>query len=168
MQLRDLDPFNADEIALVAQRMRDTLVEVEGAERGAAMYTMAWLENRVRWHLDPANTRARVVLALADGDTVAGHTIFRIEHDASGMFGLISTTYVLPAFRRHGVAQALLECAEAWFRAQGVPQCCTWTSSTNRPLIGLYARNGYSEAERGPNDLTGTMMVRLAKGLTTS
>lgn len=165
MHLRDLDPNQPAEIELVAQRMRDTLIEIEGAERGAALYTLAWLEARVRWHLDPANTIARVVLAVTEDNTPCGHTIFRIEHDTHGAFGLISTTYVLPAFRRHGVAQTLLECAETWFAGHKLPRCCTWTSSTNHPLIALYTRNGYEEADRGPNDLTDTMMVKLEKVL---
>lgn len=167
--LRDLNPSSALELDLVAHRMRATLVEVEGHERGFNMYTLDWLRDRVRWHLDAAQVMARVVLAGEPGAEPIGHSIFRLERasdgDAAGTFGLISTTYVLPDHRRHGVAAALLAEAEAWFRAQGAYAAGTWTSSTNAALIGLYERHGYAITESGPNDLTGTTMVKLTKRL---
>ena len=166
MVLRDIDPLDPTEIALVARRMRDTLIEVEGPERGAAMYTLPWLEHRVRWHLDPALSTAKVVLALDADARIVAHSIYRIEGGGDGQYGLISTTYVLPEARRQGYAQALLDAAERWCRDRGLPLICTWTSARNAALIALYRRNGYDEVERGANDLTGTTMVRLAKTLT--
>ncbi|HEX4857432.1 MAG TPA: GNAT family N-acetyltransferase [Usitatibacteraceae bacterium] len=165
MILRDLGPDDAAEITLVARRMRDTLIEVEGAERGATLYTLEWLEQRVRWHLDRRHTTGRVVVTLDDRGEIVGHSIFRIEGRDAGPYGLISTTYVVPAARRGGCAVALLQAAEAWFVEQGISHCCTWTSSTNVPLIRLYTRAGYAETERGPNDLTDTIMVRLSRQL---
>lgn len=164
--LRDLSPARDDEITLVAERMRDTLIEVEGDARGAGLYSLDWLVERVRWHLDAAFSDARVVLAEARGGEIVGHGIFRVEGDGLLRQGLVATTYVMPSARRQGVAQRLLHEAEAWFTARGLPRCSTWTSSTNTPLIALYARSGYREAERGSNDLVDTMMVRLEKRLT--
>jgi GNAT superfamily N-acetyltransferase len=165
MLLRDIDPHDPTEITLVAGRMRDTLIEVEGPQRGSSMYSMQWLEDRVRWHLDPAQCRAKVVLALDPGSRIVGHSIYRIEVGDGGEYGLVSTTYVLPEARRQGYAQALLAAAESWCLDQGLSLVCTWTSASNAGLIALYRRNGYDEVERGPNDLTGTTMVRLAKVL---
>lgn len=162
MKLRDIDPRNDTEIGLVAERMGATLMEVEGQE----LYDLAWRIDRVRWHLNPANTEARVVLGIDDGGAIVGHTTFRVEEEETGRrFGLVSTSYVIPAARRQGLAAAFLQEAEAWFRARQLPLAATWTSSTNAPLIALYARHGFAEDMRGPNDLTGTMMVRLAKNL---
>ena len=163
--LRDLDPARPDEIERVAQGMRQTLVEVEGEARGTAMYTLDWLRERVRWHLDPAQAQARVVLAVDAQQEILAHTIFRIEGPAEARFGLISTTFVWPAHRRAGLAARLLRCAEDWFLAQRLPRSCTWTSSTNTPLIALYGRHGYRQTEQGPNDLTGTLMIQLSKPL---
>ncbi|MBB2487185.1 GNAT family N-acetyltransferase [Mitsuaria sp. WAJ17] len=163
--LRDLDPARHDEIDRVAQGMRQTLIEVEGEARGTAMYSLDWLRDRVRWHLDPAQTQARVVLAVDARGEVLAHTIFRIEGPVVARFGLISTTFVWPTHRRAGLATRLLRCAEDWFLAQGLPKCCTWTSSTNRPLIALYGRHGYAQTDQGPNDLTGTLMIQLSKPL---
>lgn len=165
MRLRAITLDETAAIDLVAQRMRATLVEVEGEQAGGGMYSIDWLRDRVRWHLD--GRAAAVVVAQDPAGAIVGHTIYRIETSADGTpFGLVSTTYVVPEARRLGVAQQLLEHAESWFRARGLPQCCTWTSSTNAPLIALYTRNGFALAERASNELTRTPMVRLAKQLT--
>ena len=173
MLLRPISLADTVAIDLVAERMRATLIEVEGEDAGGAMYSMDWQRDRVRWHLD--GRAAEVVVAEDANGNIVGHTIYRVESNAktdtpsdasaTAPFGLISTTYVLPEARRLGVAQRLLTHAEAWFRERRVPLSCTWTSETNTPLIALYARNGYVEAERGPNELTQTMMVRLARAL---
>lgn len=155
MHLRSISLADTDAIDLVAQRMRSTLIEVEGEQAGGSMYSMDWLRERVRWHLD--GRLAEVVVAEDANDNVVGHTIYRVESDATpgaGPLGLISTTYVVPDARRLGVAQRLLERAEDWFRQRDVLLSCTWTSRTNTPLIALYARNGYTEAECAPNQLT--------------
>lgn len=164
MQIREIDANSDDEIALVAQRMRDTLIEVEGQETGVALYTLEWLRDRVRWHLDPANSLAIVLLAVDAGDRIIGHTIVRRETGEDGKnFGLVSTTYVIPGARRSGVAQQLLTAGEQWMRQHAIPLAATWTSSTNTRLIGLYARNGYRQAAQHVHEVTGTLMVRLEK-----
>jgi GNAT superfamily N-acetyltransferase len=164
MRIRPLTPASLREMALVARRMRRTLIEVEGEEIGGSMYSMEWLLERVRWHLDPRSCTGEVFLAIADDAVVAGHTIVRIERPAQGEpFGLFSTTWVEPAYRRQALAAALLRRGEQWMAEQGVATASTWTSSTNAPLIALYARHGYTEAERGEHPGTGTAMVRLAR-----
>lgn len=165
MRIRDIDPTSTAEVDLVARRMRETLVEVEGQDRGASLYSLEWLTARVHWHLDPHACRGRVLLAEIEPNQLAGHTIIRIESGDHGNFGLVSTTYVDPAFRRTGVASTLLLYSEQWFKSEGVPSCCTWTSSTNSALITLYKGHGYSIVESGPNDLIDTLMVKLSKQL---
>lgn len=58
--LRDLDPDRPDEIERVAQGMRQTLIEVEGEgeARSASMYSLDWLRERLRWHLDLVHPQA--------------------------------------------------------------------------------------------------------------
>ena len=166
MRIRDIDPTSTAEVDLVAQRMLQTLIEVEGPVRGSSLYTMEWLVARIHWHLDASVCRGRVLLAELPRKQVAGHTIVRLESTESAQFGLVSTTYIDPALRRTGVASALLVYSERWFSEQGMPSCCTWTSSANAALIALYKRHGYSISESGANDLTGTSMIRLSKTLT--
>ncbi len=48
LTVRPLDEASGAEITWVATRMRRTLQEVLGVERGTAMYDLAWLHGRVR------------------------------------------------------------------------------------------------------------------------
>ena len=163
--LRDLDPAREADIEWVARGMHRTLVEVEG-EKGRAAYPIEWTRRRLLEFLDPAQHVAQVLLAVspADADAIAGHTILRINAMPDGRrYGLVSTTYVEPAHRRAGIADALLDRGEAWIRAQGLDEAATWTAATNERLIRLYEKHGFAITEQAPND--GTMMVRLGKAL---
>ena len=149
-------PLREDEIELVAERMRATLVEVLGEARGRAMYTMEWLRDRVRFHLDPSRSTGTVLVAEQDG-FVVGHTIVRVEADGTGLF---STTYVVPTARRRGVARRLLLAGEAWLSAHPIRELATCTARDNGRLIGLFRAHGYEETD------TSDEMVRLGKPAT--
>ena len=165
-RIRDIDPASESEVGLVARRMRETLVEVEGEEVGGALYSMEWLRDRVRWHLDPGQCTARVFLAENAVGRVIGHTIVRIEPgEGGGRHGLFSTIFVEPDSRKLAVGTLLLRHGEAWMAAQGMKEAATWTSATNAKLIGLYGRHGYAIVARHVHDVTKTQMVRLAKPL---
>lgn len=166
LRIRDIDPASEAEVDLVARRMRQTLVEVEGEETGTALYTLDWLRERVRWHLDPANTTGRVFLAEGPDGRVVGHAIVRIETDGAGRrFGLLSTIFVDPASRGLAVATRLLRHVEGWMASHALPEAATWTSSTNTKLINLCGKHGYAITARHTHDVTGTVMVRLARPL---
>jgi GNAT superfamily N-acetyltransferase len=157
--IREIDAGSEMEIDLVATRMRATLEEVLGEERGREMYSMEWLRDRVRFHLDPARSTGAVFVA-EDGEAIVGHTIVRIERDDdAGPFGLFSTTYVAPSHRRAGVAKLLLARGEAWMRAHAMSSAATDTSESNTKLIQLFEQHGYAITLRA-----GTM-VRLTKSL---
>lgn len=130
-----------DEVELVAQRMRATLVEVVGA-RGGDLYDMPWLRDRVRQHLDPGF--GAVWVADQGHDRVVGHSIVRDE----GATGLVSTTWVHPEHRRRGVADRLLDHGERWLMARGATTLATNTAHDNTPLIRLFARRGYAITTR--------------------
>jgi ribosomal protein S18 acetylase RimI-like enzyme len=160
--IRSLDPGSDAEIDLVATRMRATLIEVLGEAEGASMYSMEWLRDRVRFHLDPARSTAEVFLAVLPEGAIAAHTIVRVETDDAGRtFGLVSTTYVEPSSRRLGVAHALLDHGEAWFRAHHLTAAETYTSDSNTRLIALYQAHGYAITSTHPDK----RMVVLSKRL---
>jgi len=155
--IRPIEPDSEEEVALVASRMKATLVEVLGQEQGEAMYTDEWLRNRVREHLDPARYDGQVFLAEVDGDIV-GHTIVRVELDENKTpFGLFSTFYVSPEARGHGVAKELVQTGEAWMRERTLDTAKTYTAEGNGKLIGLMESFGYA-IELRKND-----MVSLAR-----
>jgi GNAT superfamily N-acetyltransferase len=166
INIREIDPASASEIALVAQRMRQTLVEVEGEVVGAGLYTMEWLQDRVRWHLDAVSCTGKVFLAVSVQNKIVGHTIVRVEKDGLGeSFGLFSTTFVDPEARRQAVADTLLQHGERWMVEQRMALAATWTSAANEKLIRLYAKHGYVEVARHTHETTKTVMVKLEKSL---
>lgn len=163
--LRMLDPHGDADREWVARGMHLTLVEVDG-EQGRATYPLEWTRARLRELLDPARHVAQVFLAVAPDHPadIAGHTIVRVNQMPDGRrYGLVSTTWVDPARRREGIADALLERGEAWIRAQGLDEAATWTSAANVRLIRLYEKHGFAVTESGERD--GTPMVRLSKPL---
>lgn len=144
VQVRDIHAQSREEIELVAARMRETLVEVLGEERGRDYYSMDWLINRVLFHLDAKQCMARVLVAECDG-SMTGHCIVRVEQDeAKRPYGLFSTTYVLPEHRKQGLAAKFLNIGEEWFRSLGLPRVATNTGIHNIKLINLYKKHGYS------------------------
>ncbi len=136
MLIRPLDPESSVERELVALRMRLTLEEVLGIERGRAMYTREWLRERVAFHLE----RGAIFLAQGEQEVIAGHTILRLEPEE----GLFSTTYVAPAFRRRSVARRLVERGEDWLREQGALLAATYTDEHNHGLQRLFLSLGYT------------------------
>ena len=158
-----LDPADEARLEIVATRMRRTLMEVLDDETGRAMYSMDWLRDRVRWHLDPARCTGQVFLALDRDEDVCGHTIVRLEVDEHGRsVGLFSTTYVAPEARRLGVAKALLETGERWLIERGVQTLATNTAEDNERLIRLFEQRGYAIVLRVPD----RKMVRLERTVT--
>lgn len=134
MHLRHLTPGEPEIILQVASRMRSTLVEVLGEERGQSLYSLDWLRDRVLFHIESG----RVLLAEDEGELL-GHCMLRVE----GELGLYATSYVRPESRRSGVAQALISAGEVWFKSQGVRHLATDTALGNTKLIRLFEARGF-------------------------
>jgi GNAT superfamily N-acetyltransferase len=157
--IRPLNPAAEGEIDLVAERMRLTLIEAVGFEKGSGMYSMEWLRARVRWHLTPEQVKGQVFLVEVAG-RIAGHTIVRIEVDADGArTGLFATTYVDAGSRRQRLAEALLRRGEEWLAAHDVVAFATNTAEGNAPLIKLFEKHEYQIVRHVPE----IRMVRLSK-----
>lgn len=159
-QIRQIDSNSQSEIELVAKRMRETLMEVVGAERGESMYTMEWLIERVQFHLDPNLSTAQVLVSENPNGEITGHCIYRIEKTDDGFdYGLFSTTYIEPSSRRLGIANDFLKRGESWMVNHRLSVAATATSKTNEKLLNLYFKHGYEIV------FTNEEMVRLEKRL---
>lgn len=160
MEIRPIDAASAEEVELVAARMRQTLVEVLGPEKGTALYSMEWLVERVRWHLDPQQTTARIYVAESvDGDITA-HAIARIEHELDGRaYGYFSTIFVVPGSRNKGLASKLIAQVESWLRSMNMQKIVYNTAAHHAPLIRLFERHGFRISHREAE------MVQLTKVL---
>lgn len=142
--IREIDPDSLQEIKLVAERMRKTLIDVLGEDQGKAMYTLDWLENRVRWHLELRNN-AKIYLAENANKNIIGQAIVRAEKDENGRdYGYFSTIYVAPEFRDQGVATNLIHQVENWCQASGFYKIIYNTAEDNHKLIRLYEKFGFS------------------------
>lgn len=157
--IRELDPSSGREVELVAVRMRETLIEVLGEQRGSTFYTMDWLRDRVLWHLDARNAEAKIFLSEDGHGRITGQAIARVEKGDHGSYGYFSTIYVEPAARKRGVATSLLQRIEAWLREKGMPRIVYNTAETNDRLIRLFGRHGYTVTHRNCD------MVQLTKAL---
>ena len=146
MLVRPIDPSSTDELHLVASRMRQTLVEVLGEEKGGSMYTMDWLIARAAYHVHNDDCASQIFLAESESRQITGHTIVRIDRDENQQpIGLFSTTYVVPKARRDGVAKLLIAHGEEWMREQGMTKAATYTDEENTGLQNLFTGLGYSQ-----------------------
>lgn len=149
-------------IHLVAQRMAETLDEVVGVDRAHHRYSPAWLQDRVRHHLDPTRCEGCVFLAFVpDHPAPVAHTIVRREGENGLQIGVFATTYVSAAHRRRGIAGDLLDHGEAWMHARGLTSVRTDTATGNTPLRTLFERRGYAVVQTAPDG----SMVRLQRTL---
>jgi GNAT superfamily N-acetyltransferase len=142
-KIREIARENPAEVQLVATRMRQTLIDVLGEEKGGCLYTMDWLVERVLWHLNPECATAKVFLAENREAHITGQAIARIERENERPYGYFSTLYVEPESRRLGVATNLMLRVEDWFREMAMPRIVYNTAETNAKLIGLFEAHGF-------------------------
>jgi ribosomal protein S18 acetylase RimI-like enzyme len=156
--IREINPDSSQEIDLVASRMRSTLVDVLGKDKGESMYTMDWLRDRVMWHLSP-DRDAKVFLAEENSEIVAP-AIVRVEkNDNDISYGYFSTIYVATKFRNKGIATKLIQTVEAWCSDKKLPYVTYNTADDNDRLIELFKRLSYEIVARKSE------MVQLKKSL---
>lgn len=149
IRIREINRDSDKEIALVALRMRQTLIEVLGEEKGTALYSMEWLLDRVRWHLDPAQTRAKIYLVETGHGEISAHAIARVERDESDAeYGYFSTVFVEPNSRNKGLAKSLLQHVEFWFKEIKMPKVIYNTAGTHTKLLKLFESHGYQVTHR--------------------
>lgn len=55
----------------------------------------------------------------------------------------VKRMYVLPEFRKHGIASQILTALETWTRELGYPTCVLETGKRQPEAIALYQKNGY-------------------------
>ncbi len=138
--IRALNPNSEEEINLVASRMRLTLIDVLGEDRGGAMYSIDWLVDRVREHISMGD-RGRVLLVEHNGEVV-GQAMARLEGDCV----LFSTVYVQPEHRRKGIAGGLIKAISEWSKEIGVSKIEYNTAKNHINLIKLFQKFNFVKA----------------------
>jgi GNAT superfamily N-acetyltransferase len=118
------------DIAPVTGELRPAAVELLARffrEEGFATPPRRIAENLDRMLADPFCWCA---LALAGGQARAVITVTTVLYIEWGRLGEIGDLYVLPEYRRHGLARLLIERGKEWCRAQG----CSAVSVTITPI----------------------------------
>ncbi|MBY0413048.1 MAG: GNAT family N-acetyltransferase [Bdellovibrionales bacterium] len=157
MIIREINPKSEFEIDLVAHRMQQTLIEVLGYEKGEAMYSIDWLRDRVKWHLDQSTNDGQVFLIENQDQEIVGHAIVRVDFGSS--FGYFSTIFIEPASRKNGLAKKLIKHVETWFKERKTPRIIYNTGTHHIAIIKLFESHGYKIS------LEQSEMVQLSKNL---
>ncbi|MBY0316952.1 MAG: GNAT family N-acetyltransferase [Bdellovibrionales bacterium] len=141
--IREINSSSNDEISWVAERMRATLIDVLGRNIGEGLYSMDWLNERVRWHIDSKKTTGKVFISENPEQEKTGQAIARLEHRDGERYGYFATLYVEPNFRRQGIAAQLMLQVERWFKKLKMSKIVYNTAKSNDRLISLFKRQGY-------------------------
>ncbi len=161
MRIRSINSVSEAEILTVAERMKLTLIDVMGLEKGSSYYSNEWLINRVRWHIGQGEN-ASIILCEDEKRNIIGQAIVRIENDKEIQdkdFGYFSTIYVVPQWRRKGVARKLIESVHNWCESKGLDKVTYSTAEGHKGLISLFEQFGYRVIIRS------NQMVRLSTDL---
>ena len=107
----------------------------QGGQQGRGETDLLALEN------------ARTIAAVDGDGTVLGYASLQTVLDE----GYINNLAVLPAYRRLGIASALLEDFRRFGEAKGLAFLTLEVRASNAPAIALYAKHGYTQAGRRKN-----------------
>jgi ribosomal protein S18 acetylase RimI-like enzyme len=88
-----------------------------------------------------------VILVAEQGDELVGYVYAGIEprswKELRDVAGFVHDVAVVPAARRHGVAELLVEAAAEWLVGRGVARVMLWTAQANGPAQRLFDKLGF-------------------------
>jgi [ribosomal protein S18]-alanine N-acetyltransferase len=102
----------------------------------------AFSRQQINYLLSDYNT---ISLLAKVEDVTAGFVIAHLEIDDASVFGHIITLNVASAFRRKGIAQALLGEIENSLKQKGISECRLEVRENNSAALKLYKKLGYLE-----------------------
>jgi len=104
--------------------------------------TEAFTKQQIAYLLTDYNS---IGLIAKENDKIVGFVIGKAHIERRSMMGHISTIDVLPAYRRKGTAQMLLQEIEKIFREKSVEACRLEVREDNIPALRLYQKSGYKK-----------------------
>lgn len=105
-----------------------------------------------------ADPRSAMFIAFVQ-DVVAGCVILKADTPFQGA-GECKRLYVRPAFRRAGLAKALMEALEAFARSASLDSLYLDTNEEFRASVALYRELGYKPCERYNDNPQATLFFR--------
>lgn len=99
--------------------------------------------------LRPALGRFACLVVAQDGAQIAGFVLGRVRgmprYLGGASAGWISEVWVEPAYRKRGLAEAMVRSAIEWFKGQGIARIELQVVHGNAAAQRLYARLGFEE-----------------------
>jgi ribosomal protein S18 acetylase RimI-like enzyme len=95
--------------------------------------------------VDGAFAGENVILAVRDGDALAGFCWCVFFDPGTGLEGEIAELFVAAEHRGLGIARALLDRAVGLFRQRGVTLGYVWTRADNEAAVSLYRSAGFDD-----------------------
>ena len=119
---------------IIADAREELLPQIVGIEREC--FSLPWTEKMLRAQLDGERS---VFLAALEGGTVLGYVGLSYVLDE----GYISNVAVAPAYRRRGVADALIAELTRRARTLNLAFLTLEVRESNAPAVALYAGHGF-------------------------
>ena len=149
--IRCLDFDDPGEVSTAASFSMLTILEtLPEARRDPSIVPNLSIEAMAEMYANGEDNENHLYLVAHDEDgLLLGHAIALIREDEDGVLhGYSYTRYVLPRYRRRGVARRLLEQALEWWRDREVSYILAHTHPSNAPLLGLFTAFGFVEISR--------------------
>jgi len=160
-KVRPLNIKSESEKDLIAKRMRLTLIDVMGEEKGSDFYPSSFFKERLEWHLN-LEDKCGVLVCESEAKDILSHVIVRVEKDSDihyRPFGFFSTIYVVPKWRRKGIARLMINEVHKWCLERNLSKVTYSTAINNDGLLSLLKELKYVEFKRAYE------MVSLVKSL---
>ena len=122
--------------------IEDGEVEAVVALWEACGLTRPWNDPRADIALARAGATSAVLVGRRQGRVIASAMV-----GADGHRGWVYYVAVTPALQGEGLGRVIMEAAEAWARALGMPKFQLMVRAGNRPVIDFYRRLGFQLEE---------------------
>lgn len=124
----------------------ETISDFEGSEekarRSLPNFSREAMERMIA--SDFEDPTRRIVVATS-GDEVVGQALYSLKIDEGGRrYGYCFSRYVLPSYRRRGIASLLLDDALTWFAKNGACYARAETHIANAGIQNLFRKKGFS------------------------
>jgi GNAT superfamily N-acetyltransferase len=151
VRIREVDLSDEAEVNTIAAFSMLTILETLPAARcDPATVPNLSIEAMAEMYRGDLGREDRRYWVCEDAEgVIVGHAIALLRNDESGLLhGYSYTRYVLPRWRRCGIARMLLQAAKRWWWEQGVLYVLAHTHPTNVPLQRLFLSEGFVVAGR--------------------
>ena len=151
--LRTINRDSSEELDLVTKRVMETVLEtIPEFERDSNKALEAFpnfTHEQMREMLKSVfNNPDHELLVAENKETsdVIGHSIFSLKTDKDGKrFGFCFSRYVVPKFRKRGVASELIKYQEYWWLKGGATYAFAQTHQQNIKLQALFEKHGFEK-----------------------